>query len=56
MTYDIIIEARIRKTIRVEAQCEDEATQLAHELFTVANTDEEENYEEYTLDVDKVSS
>ena len=52
MTYDVIIEAIVRKTIRVEdAQSEQHATELAHELFTVVpDEDGEEKYEERTID------
>ncbi|MFA7219032.1 MAG: hypothetical protein WC119_00705 [Synergistaceae bacterium] len=44
--YDVTIEAKVRKNIRVEGETEQEAIKLAHELFTVANTDEAEDYEQ----------
>ena len=55
MTYDVTIEATVRKTIRIEdAQCEDEAIQFAHGRFKVAKTDEPEKYDEQTIDIQKV--
>jgi len=45
-TYDVQIEAIVTKTIRVNAIDEDAAYELAHEIFTVANDDHEERYEQ----------
>lgn len=50
-TYDVQIEAIITKTIRVNAVDEDAAHEMAHELFNVANDDNEERYEENTLNI-----
>ena len=50
-TYDVQIEAIVTKTIRVNAIDEDAAHELAHEIFTVANDDHEERYEENTLNI-----
>lgn len=44
--YDVTIEAKVRKIIRVKAETEQEAIQQAHELFTVASTEEPEHYEQ----------
>jgi hypothetical protein len=53
--YDVTIEARVRKTIRVKANSEDEATQEAHSLFTVAPEEgEDEGYNEETLDCKEI--
>ena len=52
--YDVQIEAVVTKTIRVNAVDEDAAYDLAHEIFTVANDDNEERYEQHTLNVFKV--
>ena len=50
-TYDVQIEAIVTKTIRVNAIDEGAAHELAHEIFTVANDDHEERYEENTLNI-----
>tara|TARA_E500000318_G_C3380220_1_gene141942 strand:- start:38 stop:229 length:192 start_codon:yes stop_codon:yes gene_type:complete len=52
--YDVQIEAVVTKTIRVNAVDENAAYDLAHEIFTVANDDNEERYEQHTLNVVKV--
>ena len=49
--YDVQIEAIVTKTIRVNAIDKDAARELAHEIFTVANDDHEERYEENTLNI-----
>ena len=46
--YDVTIVATIRKTIRVKASNEDEATNMAHESFSVLN-DGQEHYEEQAI-------
>jgi len=53
-TYDVQIEAIVTKTIRVNAIDKDAARELAHEIFTVANDDHEERYEENTLNIFEV--
>jgi len=54
--YDVTIEASVRKTIRVKADSEDEATQEAHSLFTVAPEEgEDEKYNEETLRCEEVA-
>ena len=50
-TYDVQIEAIVTKTIRVNAIDEDAAHEMAHELFNVANNDNEGRYEENTLNI-----
>jgi len=52
--YDVTIEATVTKTLRVPAVNEDEATELAHQLFTVTNEGDEEKYDEQTLRCEKV--
>jgi len=54
-TYDVQIEAIVTKTIRVNAIDEDAAHEMAHELFNVANDEDEERYEENTLNIFEVS-
>jgi hypothetical protein len=55
-TYDVQIEAIVTKTIRVNAVDEDAAYDLAHEIFTVANDDHEERYEQNTLNIWEVQN
>ena len=48
--YDVTIEATVRKTIRVEADNEDAATEDAHCLFhCLPDEDGEEKYDEQTI-------
>jgi hypothetical protein len=49
-TYDVTIEARVTKTIRVQADSEDEAQEIAHEIFDVNMDGLDERYIERTLD------
>jgi hypothetical protein len=55
-TYDVMIRATIRKTVRVEAADKDEAAREAHEAFTVTNEGDDEDYNEETLEVTEVKS
>lgn len=55
-TYDVQIEAIVTKTIRVNAVDKDAAYDLAHEIFTVANDDHEERYEQNTLNIWEVKN
>ena len=55
-TYDVQIEAIVTKTIRVNAVDEDAAYDLAHEIFTVANDEHEECYEQNTLNIWEVKN
>jgi hypothetical protein len=51
-TYDVKITARVTKTIRVEADTEEEATEQAHQEFTVAPEDGiDEKYDQETESV-----
>jgi hypothetical protein len=54
-TYDITIRATVIKTIRVEAQDEQEAIVEAHGDFDVTCTDERERYDEVTINVREVA-
>lgn len=53
--YDVIIEARVRKKIQVEARDRDEACEIAHEHFSVLNDDADEYYTQDTIDVTDVT-
>jgi hypothetical protein len=52
-TYDVTIRATIYKTIRVEAENENDAYVEAHEVFSVM-PDDSERYEEETMDIEEV--
>jgi hypothetical protein len=49
--YEVIIRAIIVKSIRVQADSQEEAIQTAHELFTSDCDDQELRYEQETIDV-----
>ena len=49
--YDVIIRAIIVKSIRVQADSQEEAIQTAHDLFTSDCDDQELRYEQETIDV-----
>jgi hypothetical protein len=54
--WNVSIKATVRKTITdIEAATEEEAIETAHSLFTVANDDIEEDYEEQTEDVERIN-
>ena len=50
-TYNITIRATVTKTIRVQAENEQDAIELANEEFDVANDHNDENYEQDLLDI-----
>lgn len=50
-TYRITIRATVTKTIRVQAENEQDAIELANEEFDVANDHNDENYEQDLLDI-----
>ena len=53
--WKVTIKATVTKTITdIEAATEDEAIEIAHSLFTVENTDNEEDYDEQTEDVERI--
>jgi len=56
--WDVTIVATVRKTIRVTEEDgvsnEEEATELAHSLFTTVTDDIPEAYDEDTSDVNEV--
>ena len=52
--FDVTITATITKTIRVEADTEDEATEQAHQIFTVTNDGGPEKYDQDTVDCEEV--
>jgi hypothetical protein len=52
--FDVKIQAIVTKTIRVEANDEDSATELAHQSFTTSYDGEDEGYQENTISCDEV--
>lgn len=55
--YDVVIEARIAKTVRIpadEVENEDEAVEYAHESFSVLNDGSPEDYHQDTIRVEIV--
>jgi len=53
-TYKVTVRATVTKTLLVEAEDQDAAITEAHEDFTVALTDDLEDYEEETLRIVEV--
>jgi|LauGreSBDMM110SN_4_FD.fasta_scaffold07544_10 hypothetical protein len=49
--YEVIIRAIIVKSIRVQAESQEEAIETAHDLFTSDCDDQELRYEQETIDV-----
>jgi hypothetical protein len=52
MEYKVTIKATIYKTIKVNANSENEAYELAHDVFSVRNDDYPERYEEETIAIE----
>ena len=48
------MRATVTKTIRVTAKTEDNAWNLAHEIFSVGSTDDAEDYEQDTVFIEEV--
>ena len=53
-TYDVKIKATVTKTIRVEAENEDDAYVAAHESFSVLEDGNPEDYTQEALDIYEV--
>jgi len=53
-TYSVTIRACITKTITVEAEDLDKAVWFAHDKFSVLNDDNEEDYQQDTVDVQEI--
>ena len=54
MKYRVTIRATVTKTVEVEAENESEATEIAHQEFSVLNDGDEEKYEQDTVNVQSV--
>jgi hypothetical protein len=55
-TFEIEIQAIVRKTITVTAKDQDEAVITAHEQFNVMNDDVPEKYEQDTVNIKEVTA
>jgi hypothetical protein len=55
-TYNVTIRATITKTHKVEADSEEDAVNLAHEIFSVLNDDIDENYDQQMHSVEEVKT
>ena len=53
--YEVTIKATIIKTYTVYANSEDEASEIAHDDFTVQMDDAPERYEQETLEITEVN-
>jgi hypothetical protein len=53
-TFEIEIQAIVRKTITVTAKDQDEAVITAHEQFNVMNDDVPEEYEQDTVNIKEI--
>lgn len=53
--YEVTIKATIIKTYTVYANSEDEASEIAHDDFTVQIDDAPERYEQETLEITEVN-
>ena len=54
-TYDVTIQAIIIKTLRVEAENEDDAYCQAHEMFNPYSGEAEDSHEQTTLSVKELA-
>lgn len=52
--YDVTITARVTKTYRVTAENEDQADEMAHEVFSILKDAADEYYEQDTLDIEEI--
>ncbi len=52
--FDVTIQAVVTKTIRVEAEDESKAYELASELFSVTSDEHYEKYEQDALNIEEV--
>jgi len=51
--YNVTIRATITKTLRVEAENEEAATERAHERFSVLKDCNDESYDQDCLDIEE---
>ena len=54
MEWNVKIKGSVIKTINVEADTEEDAIELAHELFTLNCEGTEEDYDEETMETSRI--
>lgn len=54
-TYDVTIRATVTKTIRVQAENEDTAYEIAHEAFSVCDSSDDERYDQETEAIEEIT-
>ena len=54
--FDVVIRATVTKTVRVEAENEEDAYVFANESFSVLNDGSEEDYTQEAIDIQEVNN
>ena len=54
-TFDVVVRATVTKTVRVEAENEDDAYVFANESFSILNDGSDEDYTQEALDISEVT-
>lgn len=54
-TYDVVVRATVTKTVRVEAENEDDAYVFANESFSILNDGSDEDYTQEALEISEVT-
>lgn len=52
--YEITIRATVTKTLNVTAKTEDQALDLAHDMFTLEHSGDPEKYDQDTIQIEKL--
>lgn len=55
-TYEVTIRATIIKTYKVQAEDDNEALNIGHEVFSVERDETPEHYEQETIDVFEITA
>ena len=50
-TYDVVVRATVTKTVRVEAENEDDAYVFANESFSILNDGSDEDYTQEAINI-----
>ena len=53
-TYYVTIRATVTKTIRVQADNQDAAAEIAHESFSVCDSSDDERYDQETEAIEEI--
>jgi hypothetical protein len=54
-TFDVVVRATVTKTVRVEAENEDDAYVFANESFSILNDGSDEDYTQEALEISEVT-